>query len=400
MKQIRVKIGILSIALLSMCGIVITPVFSAIIRAFPQVPATTIQLIGSLPSLGQLVISLIVGRLAMSISKKYLALVGILAVIIGGVVPIIWHSQIIILLVCAFIIGIGVGFVSTLTPMLISIFFQGETRASMMGINTAFNSLGAMIMMSAAGVWGAQVWYHAYYVFLIAILVFVLVWLLLPLDHVEKRAMVNQESTESESTVTTLKQLNKYVFAIVGLVFLTIFCYTAFSNNLSIAIAQKHAGGTSIAGILSACGTLGGMITGLLMVYIRKIARNYLWETSALSLSIAYLTIYFSQQLSLLFVGAFLSGVGMCIAMATAPFEISVLTSERQNALGMSLFIFCNALGGIVSPIILGWFKVDAGLTTFLVIGVMTVIIAVVMLGLCFTKKISQQQDQLMQAAK
>jgi len=390
MSKLRIRISILSIALLSMCGIVITPIFSAIIQAFPKVPATTIQLIGSLPSLGQLIISLVVGRLAMSIPKKHLALVGILAVIIGGVVPILWHSQIIILLVCAFIVGIGVGFVSTLTPMLISIFFKGESRASMMGFNTAFNSLGAMLMMSAAGIFGAHLWYHAYYVFLLAVAVFVVVLLCLPLDRIETATTAQQTKTKV-STLDTLKSLNKYVFAITGLVFLTIFFYTAFSNNLSIAIAQKQVGSTSLAGVLSAFGTLGGMLTGFLMVYIRKIAHKYLWETSALALASSYLLIYFSHAVPVLFVGAFLSGIGMCIAMATAPFEISILTTEQQNSLGMSLFIFCNALGGIVSPIILGWFHVAAGEMTFLVIGIATVIIAVVTLVGRFSQRVLKQ---------
>lgn len=338
MSKLRVRIGILSIALLSMCGIVITPVFSEIIRAFPKVPATTVQMIGSLPSLGQLIISLIVGRLAMSIPKKRLALIGVLAVIVGGIVPIFWHSQIAVLLVCAFIVGIGVGFVSTLTPMLISIFFKGESRASMMGFNTAFNSLGAVLMMSAAGILGSKMWFHSYYVFLLAVLVFFLVLFMLPLDKVEK---VDVNSSQKKvSTIDVLKQMNKYVFAIAGLVFLTIFFYTAFSNNLSILISQKQVGGTSLAGILSSFGTLGGMITGFLMAYIRKIAHKHLLEMSALLLAVSYFVMFLSNSIPFLFIGAYLSGMGMCIAMATAPYEISILTNEEQNSLGMSLFIF------------------------------------------------------------
>lgn len=389
MSKLRVRIGILSIALLSMCGIVITPVFSEIIKAFPKVPATTVQMIGSLPSLGQLIISLIVGRLAMSIPKKRLALVGILAVVIGGIVPIFWHSQISVLLVCAFIVGIGVGFVSTLTPMLISIFFKGEARASMMGFNTAFNSLGAVLMMSAAGILGSGMWFHSYYVFLLAVLVFFVVLFFLPLDQVEH---IDPEKHETKvSTMSVLKQLNKYVFAIAIFVFLTIFLYTAFSNNLSVLIAQKQVGGTSLAGILSSFGTLGGMLTGFLMGYIRKIAHKYILELSALLLTVSYLVMYFANAIPLLFVGAFLSGMGMCIGMATAPFEISILTNEQQNSLGMSLFIFSNALGGIVSPIILGWLHITAGAQTFLVIGVIMAVVTLITTVAHFSQKISNQ---------
>jgi len=81
----------------------------------------------------------------------------------------------------------------------------------------------------------------------------------------------------------------------------------------------------------------------------------------------------------------------MCIAMATAPYEISVLTNQQQNSLAMSLFIFANALGGIVSPIILGWFHITAGTTTFLVIGISMAVISIVMLLIHFSQRVSKQ---------
>jgi hypothetical protein len=48
-------------------------------------------------------------------------------------------------------------------------------------------------------------------------------------------------------------------------------------------------------------------------------------------------------------------------------------------------------LGGIVSPIILGWFNVTAGLQTFLVIGIAMLVVALVMIFFNFSKKVSNQ---------
>ena len=155
MKKTKLKVGILSMTLLNMSALVITSAFGAIMASFPEEPISKIQMIGTIPGLGSMLITLVVGVLAMRIPKKTLALIGILCVALGGLLPLAFHTTVNALLVCALIMGIGLGFIGTINPMLISMYFEGEERGSLMGIGTAINSIGLMVMMIIGSTLGA-----------------------------------------------------------------------------------------------------------------------------------------------------------------------------------------------------------------------------------------------------
>ncbi|MDC4187171.1 MFS transporter, partial [Loigolactobacillus coryniformis] len=70
-----------------MSALVITNAFSAIIAAFPNESVAKIQMLGTIPSLGTLLTTILVGILAVHIPKKILALTGVVLVGVGGLLP-------------------------------------------------------------------------------------------------------------------------------------------------------------------------------------------------------------------------------------------------------------------------------------------------------------------------
>ena len=203
MNKTKMKISILSMSLLTMSFLVITNAFGAMTKSFPNVPVAKIQMIGTVPSLGTLIATVVVGALAVKYSKKLLSLIGLGIATLGGILPLLVHSSIDVLIGCAFILGFGLGFVNTLIPMLISIFFEGEERNAMMGKNTAMNSLGSILMMLGGGLLGAKNWVNSYWVFLLGIFVFLLVLFALPNDRVDSK-----EQNASSNIFGILKHLN------------------------------------------------------------------------------------------------------------------------------------------------------------------------------------------------
>lgn len=87
MSKITLKIGAVSMSAFAMAGSVATSAIAAISKSFPDTPISTVQLLGTLPGLGSLIITLIAGQMAMHISKKSLALLGIALVTAGGLIP-------------------------------------------------------------------------------------------------------------------------------------------------------------------------------------------------------------------------------------------------------------------------------------------------------------------------
>ena len=332
--------------------------------SFPEEPISKIQMIGTIPGLGSMLITLVVGVLAMRIPKKILALIGILCVALGGLLPLAFHTTVNALLICALIMGIGLGFIGTINPMLISMYFEGEERGSLMGIGTAINSIGLMVMMIIGSTLGAKNWENTYLVFLLALLIFFVVMLFLPLDKVENKpdhSAHAQGSQAKNSLLTVIKDINKYVIWVSLLAFAVSFLYTIYPSNLSLVVAEKNFGGTAITGLVNALGTVGGLIAGFTISRINRILKDKSIAIGFILLALSYLLVCYAQNFVMMVLGAGISGIAMAMIYSTIPFYVSIIAKPFQIAIAMSIFQFLNGLGGIISPIVLAGLGVASG---------------------------------------
>jgi MFS family permease len=364
MSKAILKIGVLSMSMLSMSALVITSAFGAMFHYFKDIAPSTIQMLASLPSLGSLITTLLVGWLASRISKKTLALIGIVLIGCGGLIPTIYFSNIFILLFCSLLLGLGVGFITTVSPMLLTHHFtNNEDRAAIMGMNTAISALGVMLLMIMGGYLGRVEWSHTYYVYASAIIIFISVLIFVPKDVI-LRAETSHESSNQKFSVLSL---NKKVYVIAFLTFLTSFLYTIFMSNISILLLNKNIGGTDITGLINAVGTLGGLAAGFTIKQIRKYISTKTMGIGFLFLVLSFGLVLYSNSMALLLIGSICSGVAMCLIMCTAPYEISLIVSHKEIAPAMSLFIFFSSFGGVLSPMVMKVMGISVGEKSFYV---------------------------------
>ncbi|MFC6169847.1 MFS transporter [Loigolactobacillus jiayinensis] len=387
MKDLKTRVGVLSLCILAMSALVITNAFSAIIAAFPNESVAKIQMLGTIPSLGTLLTTVVVGILAVHIPKKILALIGVVLVGVGGLLPLIFHTNLDLLLVCALILGIGLGFTVPVTTMLISILFSQEERADVMGQSTAINSLGSVIMMFGGGLLGGHYWQNTYYIFLITIAIFLLVLFLIPMDKVA-HTTTEQGQTEKVSAWLLLRHLSKYVFIVSFIGLFMSMIYTIYPTNLSIIVATKHLGGTSITGIVNAIGTIGGLVAGFSLRYFNKLFKDKILVAGFITLGITFLLIRIANNLAVVIIGALLSGFAMAMVMATIPFYVSVVSAPVEIAISMSLCQFLNSLGGTFTPIILSALHIQAGNAAFTTGIIASAVMAVICLVFSIGKRV------------
>jgi MFS family permease len=392
MNNLKVKIGVVSMASLAMSGTVISSAIAAISHDFPTVPISTIQLLSTLPGLGSLIITLIAGQMAMHISKKTLILIGVALVTLGGVIPAFWNSSIIGLLLCSVILGTGIGFISTLNPMILSEQFEGEERSSMMGVNTGTTSLGMMLLTGIGGILGGQNWRHLYWVFLIGVVVFILVLVCLPKDEVIKEVIIKDGKKKKTSTFTLFKNINLNAYVIIFIAFLLGLSYTAYMANLSIVVAERGVGGTAMTGIIGAVGTFGGIFAGFGLKYIRKLTKPNTLAFGFLFLLIALvITCLFASPIVLMIASIF-SGMSMVMVLATCPFLLSMVSRPSQIPLVMSIYAFVNSLSAALAPKLISMLHIPAGIPSFIFAGVVCLVVAVVLILTQFGKKAESGQ--------
>lgn len=370
MSNFRIKAGILSMCLLSMSALVITSAFGAIIATFPEEPVAKVQSIATIPSLSALLTTLLTGSLAQHFARKKLALAGLSLVALGGLCPLAWHTSVTALLASALIMGLGIGMILTLIPMLISSYFQGEDRAAVMGQSTAMNSLGLIIMLLLGSHLGAGQWEHTYLAFLLVVPIMLVVVFCLPKDSVVK---VAAGKAESGGLLTGFSGL---VYLIAGLAFVMSFVYTVYPTNLALVVEMKALGSTEMTGLINALGTAGGLVAGFGLRYINRVVKDKAVGIGFLALAGTFLLSAMAQGLPLMLAGAVLSGLAMAMVMATLPYYVSLLVNPWEMPVAMAAFQFVNSLGGILSPLLLAGFHVQAGDEAFVTAGIACLVVS------------------------
>lgn len=347
---LKAKIGIYGMSMLSMATLILSPVISAIVAEFPDKSVSEVQMILSISSLTGVIAAFVVGKLAVSISKRTIALIGELGILIFGLLPFFYHSNLVFLIVCSGLIGVACGFITNTIPGLIADYFPVDERQGAMGKQTVFVNIGTMIMMFLSGILGASGWHMSYLTYLLAGIVLIITAVCLPKDDkIEKDAM-----DQAPKNSGVLSELNGFVYAIAICGFFYMLIFNAYNNNISLLISQQFSGDSSTAGTISTITTLGGLIAGLLMAQIAKIIKTKNMLGSAfLVTACGLLIIFFSTNIPLLAIGSFLVGAAQSMFFAQAPFLITIVVKPIFITMAMAVLSTANAIGGFLSPTII-----------------------------------------------
>lgn len=134
----KTRIGILAVSMIGMAALAITPSYAAIAKFF-SLNNTSVQMLTSLPNLFMMLAGIIIGKLtANKVNLKMLTLTSILLVTIGGLLPLVLHTNFAFLLFCSCLVGLGQGACTNLTQVLIAQLLPQSERESTMGLSTTW----------------------------------------------------------------------------------------------------------------------------------------------------------------------------------------------------------------------------------------------------------------------
>lgn len=379
----RAKIGILIMGVLAMSQLAIATAIQPITQAFPNVSIATVQMLGSLPSIGGIIAALLITPLSVHISNKWLAEFGVIMVCLGGLMPLALHTNIYFLLFCAALLGIGQSFITTMIPTLLSEYFNDDEKQGLLGINQGMSSLGALFLSGLSGILISHGWVNVYYLYLLAVIVLIISIWLVPNDH--PAGQIPKQETNKPSSA----KLPTKVYVIAFSSFLVTLVYTAFANNIGIYIANEKIGSSAITGLVIAMGTVGGLIAGLGAGKLFKVLKTRILSVAALLIGIAFIVIFFVHNEPILFISSFFAGASMSMYMARAAF---LMTNEPSPVLiprAMAWFTFGNSLGGLISPLFFKMLGFSAGIASLNCAGIISIILAVALILTHFEKKAS-----------
>ncbi len=369
-----IKMSILFYSLVQIGSICITTILARIAELFPEHSVTTIQFLATCSSVVIIFMALLTGKLAQHIAKKYLALFSASMFILSALGGFLFHGSLILLFVWQIILGIGIGILVPLGSSLIADYYTGEERSGLMGLQSAFISVGGVVLSLLAGALATIDWYFNYLALLLIIPGFLLLLFGLPLDHPHPVQEIRGERNKVTVRVVLF-------YGVTAFLFMQFF--NVISTNLAIHLKENGIMGSAQSGIATSVFMLSGAIAGVMFKFFKRLLGERVIALGFLNLAVGGIIIGMGASFLVTLIGSFVAGFSLSIVMAQV--VISIAEKEKPAVLTMSIAInmAINNLGGFLSPIFTKITKVvlnsERAADRFLLVGVAAMIASAIL---------------------
>lgn len=153
-----------------MGGAAVAPALPLISQAFPDASESTISLIITLPALAIALTGIFIGALSDKIGKIPVLVASVAIFSIAGSSG-FYLTSLYALLVGRFILGIGIAGITCTTSSLIPCYYEGATRAKVLGYQAAAMGFGVLILEMSGGYLAGISWGAAFLIYLIGVVI-------------------------------------------------------------------------------------------------------------------------------------------------------------------------------------------------------------------------------------
>lgn len=341
-KKLQTKIAILADVFFVMGILTASTVLGAIAQTFPGTSMTGIQMIMTLAMVAAFITMFVGGYLGNIMDKKILAIIGLVIMLIGGLIPTVLNTSLYFIYLSSLCIGAGQGLLKTAITGINTLLLDGQERTKMFGWQTAFQNLGPVVLMLLAGMLAKHYgWTAAYYVFFLYIIAIIITAVMMP-----KAPPVKVEKQEKISPPFRIYILGFLVawFA-VG--------YSTFFLNAPIYITVEGLGDPSIIGVVMSVSTLVGFLAGFVFIYFVKVFKHQVITFAAALCAIGYIILAVAPSMATIFLASIISGFAFTQAMAGGLQQVSEIAKAEQVSPSMGTFLSMVSIGAVLSPFIL-----------------------------------------------
>lgn len=345
----KLTTAILSLSLLTvMAGAAVAPALSLIQDYFKNVDSMFVQLIISMPALFIAITNAFFPKLAARFKARTLVIMGLLLYVIFGCGAGLF-TNIILILICRALVGVGVGIIMPLSTGLISFYYTKDKQDRLMGMSSAMNMMGGVVATLIAGLLAQISWQHAFMVYLMGLISIILCAMWMPNESIapgDSDSSGRQKETAQESS---FKKYYAYIIAIF-LVMLTFFIYPA---DFAMESARMHLVPEKFVAAVMASGDIFGFFGGLAYAGMRKHLKGATRFAAPVLFFIGYLilttvTNFGGAVAGSWFIG-FANGVGIPFIISSA----SIKAGKNAASTVMPLLSISMYLSQFLAPFIL-----------------------------------------------
>lgn len=298
-------VAVLSVFFFAGAGTFMNAAMEVIMSAFPDLSASTVRLVVTLPPLASLPVMLVIGGIVgKKLSYRFCAIFGTLLIAAGGVAPFFLNSNFNMIIFFRALVGIGVGFLGIRNPLLVGSVPENR-QTQFIGYGTVIWTLGATVASPVVGYFATISWRHA---FLFDAFAFIPVILMLFfLREPENGGETIQESTDIPKEKG---KFNWRMYFYIGM--MLVFCFAVYPllSALTTYMADKNIGNAVVAGTILSSYTLAGVLSNLILDKIQNLLKKKTVAVLCLMVVIGIAFTLFMPSIPTLFAGVFIAGVG------------------------------------------------------------------------------------------
>ena len=345
----------LAAMMILMGGAAVAPALPLISAAFPDASDASISLIVTLPALAIAITGLFLGILSDKIGKIRVLAISVAVFTIAGSSG-YYLTSIPAILVGRFILGIGIAGIICTTSALIVCYYDGVTRARVLGYQAAAMGIGVLILETSGGLLAGFSWRAAFLIYLIGVIIFagILVTMKEPARKWEEcKAAPDETPAVPGETFPVTPLLFAYITLFMGnlLFFLmpTKFPYLIAHMDAARMLGENTALTTGIFLGISGCAS------AILGIFYGRIAwrfhRYTILTVTLLAFGLGLCCLGFARSLVMVGVAVVLIGIGEGLLMPTILTWIAAITPRQFLGRAMGGFSVSLNIGQFASAL-------------------------------------------------
>jgi predicted MFS family arabinose efflux permease len=343
----RLAVALLSISVLLTSANAIAGTIPLMAARFQSVPLSQIESLTTVPSFSILIFVVLSNPIANKIGNKATVLLGILIVLIAGLIPMVVNSFWLIL-GSRFLLGAGIGLFNAMAYSLISTYYEGTQRQTMMGYQGSVSSLGNILMFLISSFLIGFGWRQVYLYYLIAIPVFLLFWWGTPNDRAKSTTEEAQSAPQSPISLGQLLKGRLMIYALLVL-FSMMIAQTVVVKISGLILAAgygKIADGSIALALLGIATMIGGMLYG----QIFKLIHRLILPAGLLIAAVALFALSRSQSLALTYTLTIIAGLSTSLVGPYLFAGSAEIAGKGNETLASSILIVGINIGVFITP--------------------------------------------------
>ncbi|KFU78139.1 Predicted arabinose efflux permease, MFS family [Amycolatopsis lurida] len=326
-----------------MAAAIIAPSLPAMREVFSGTPGSDllVRLTLTVTSLAIAISAPLSGIVADRAGRRPLLLTGLGLYAISGTAG-FFVDDLFLLLVTRVGLGFAVGGIMTAVSTLITDWFSGERRASFLGLQQAFASLGGVVFLPLAGVLATVSWQAPFWIYSVSVIVAIFA-----ITSLREPVRSSPAAGESERTRLPARVVGVYVLALV----VTLAFYMA-PTQLPFLL-EGFGSGPAVVGAVVAGSTLTSVAGALVFPRLReRLSPTAITTASVALMGAGWLVIGTAGTVAQVVAGLLVGGFGVGLVVPNLNLRLADLAHPAHRGRVLSGLVAGIFLGQFLSPLV------------------------------------------------